>query len=172
MINTWFIADLHFGHKNILKYSPETRGHFKDIEEHNIAIVDMLNEYVKPKDHLWILGDVAFGVQNLKYIRWLECNTINLVMGNNDTYNIMDYVAVGFNKIVGMYQYKEFVLTHAPIHTNQVNERYSHNIHGHLHNYNVDDDRYINVNIDMTEFKPKSLIQIRDEIKYNKRNNK
>ena len=77
-----------------------------------------------------------------------------------------DYMAVGFNKIRGMARHKEFVLTHAPVHPCQLEERYQANIHGHLHTYDVDDSRYYNVNIDRTGGIPVSMQQIRDRIKY------
>lgn len=172
MRNVWFIGDTHFGHNNILKYSEETRGHFNGVKEHNEAIVENINKYVKPQDTLWHLGDVAFGVDNLKYIRFINCNNINLVMGNHDTYNIMEYVAVGFNKIVGAIQYKEFLLTHVPVNACQVNERYTCNIHGHLHTYDIQDNRYYNVNADRIMMIPRNLDQIRTDIKLKMRTHK
>ena len=163
---TWFISDLHFGHKNIMKYSPDTRGHFKDLKDMNDSLVEGINEKVRKKDILWILGDVAFGVDNLKYIRFIECDTINLILGNHDTYNIMDYIAVGFNKIQGMVQYKEFVLSHMPVHPQQLDNRYSYNIHGHLHTGSIQDYRYFNANIDVMGLSPIWLEDIRSEFKY------
>lgn len=161
----YFISDLHLGHKNILKYNPETRGVFRDIGDHNRRVVDIINRDVKQKDILWILGDVAFGKENLKYIRMINCSKINLVLGNHDVYNIESYMEAGFNKVFGMCEYKEFVLSHMPVHTQQLDTRYKYNIHGHLHNEVIEDTRYFNVNIDVLGIRAIPLEEIRDAIK-------
>lgn len=160
----YFISDLHLGHKNILKYSPTTRGHFRDIGDHNRRIIDTINKNVRQQDVLWILGDVAFGKENLKYIRMINCNKINLVLGNHDVYSIEDYLNAGFNKVFGMVDYKEFVLSHMPVHTQQLDTRYKYNIHGHLHNEVIEDTRYFNVNIDVMDIRVISLEEVRSAI--------
>ena len=158
--NTWFIGDHHFGHKDILDYGPRP---FKTIEDHNDALVEIHNAVVKPEDTVWFMGDVAFGRENLKYIRFMD-GIKNLILGNHDTYPIMDYVEAGFNKIQGMVRYKEFVLTHMPVHPAQL-YRYMANIHGHLHDHNIDDCRYINVNMDIVDgYAPVNFRTIRAEL--------
>lgn len=190
MKQTWFISDLHFGHPNILTYMQKERPfaspslidklderngvgpEFQDelwntLELHNQHIVNTINEYVNPTDTLWILGDVAFKNKDaLQYVTKINCRNKNLVLGNHDNYSMDEYMAVGFNKIRGMARHKEFILTHAPIHPDQLEYRYKANIHGHLHTYDVDDSRYVNVNIDRTGGIPVSMQQIRDKIRY------
>ena len=46
-MNIWVTSDLHFGHKNIIKY--ENRP-FKDIEEMDKAIIELWNKTVKKDD--------------------------------------------------------------------------------------------------------------------------
>ena len=191
MRQCWFISDTHFGHGNILRYMPEERPfaspelldalnrnkQFKPnsdlgteldetLETHNQYIVDILNTYVRKNDTLWILGDVCYGrKEHLSNVKKIICENKNLVLGNHDLQPVANYVSVGFNKIYGMARHKEFVLTHAPIHPSQLDKRYNANIHGHLHTYDVDDPRYINVNIDRLEgMKPLTLPQIREII--------
>ena len=165
MKQAFFIADLHLSHRNILKYSNKERP-FDTLEEHDQYIIDTINETVNKNDTLYILGDLAFGKDALNYVRQLKVQNKVLVLGNHDKYPMVYYNAVGFNKIYGMLRYKEFILTHAPIHPCQLEKRYSANIHGHLHTYDVDDPRYFNVNIDRLGFKPVSTAVIRDTIKY------
>lgn len=191
MRTTWFISDLHFGHPNILTYMQKERPFasqalidkldegngvglefqeelWSTLELHNQHIVDTINEYVNPTDTLWVLGDVAFRNKDaLQYVKKIVCRNKNLVLGNHDNYSMDDYMAVGFNKIRGMDRHKEFVLTHAPIHPNQLEHRYQANIHGHLHCEDVGDPKYYNVNIDRTGGIPVSLQQIRDEMRQN-----
>lgn len=190
MRQTWFIGDLHLGHPNILTYMQKERPFasqalvaklderngvgpefqeelWSTLELHNQHIVNTINEYVNPTDTIWILGDVAFRNKDaLQYVTKINCRNKNLVLGNHDNYSMDEYMAVGFNKIRGMARHKEFVLTHAPIHTCQLEKRYQANIHGHLHTHDVDDHRYYNVNIDRTGGIPVSMQQIRDKIKY------
>ena len=157
MVKTWFTSDLHLGHKNILKFQPNRK--YYSIEEHNAGIVRYLNEKINPKDTLWILGDVAFGKDNLKYVKEINAKYKRLVLGNHDTYDAADYISAGFSKVFGMVTFKEFILTHAPIHVQQLDTRYKFNIHGHMHNENINDKRYVNVNWDMSI--PKTLEEIR-----------
>ena len=165
MRQAYFISDLHLGHKNILKYSKDERP-FATLEEHDQYIIDQINETVLKHDTLYILGDLAFGKEALYHVKQLKVQNKVLVLGNHDKYSMVEYMAVGFSKIYGVVRYKEFILSHIPVHTCQLEGRYNANIHGHLHTYDVDDPRYFNVNIDRLGFKPVSTAVIRDTIKY------
>lgn len=55
---TWFTADLHLGHTNIIRYSARP---FLDAEAMNRALIDGWNEVVEDDDDVWVLGDVAMG---------------------------------------------------------------------------------------------------------------
>ena len=57
---TWFTSDLHFFHRNILKYCAASRP-FSDASAMNSAIVENWNSRINPTDEVWILGDVSFG---------------------------------------------------------------------------------------------------------------
>src|SRR4051812_3590463 len=155
MSNIFFIADTHFGHKNIIGY---TRPGFESIEAHNVTLVANINSVVGKRDVLWHLGDVAFGKDNLKYLA--ECNGIKkLVMGNHDTYPATEYLKY-FSKIYGAAEYKGFVLTHIPIDPAQFS-RYRGNIHGHIHDSNrFIFGKYINVNCEAINLTPISFSSI------------
>jgi len=193
MRQSWFISDLHFGHPNILLYMQKERPfassklitkleerngvgeEFQDelrdsLQLHNEWIVDSINSYVGKHDTLYILGDVSFrNKEALENVRKLKSRNKKLILGNHDIYPMAEYLSVGFSEIFGMARHREFVLTHAPIHPQQLNERYTANIHGHLHCEDIDDPRYINVNMDRTGGIPLSLQQIRDKIRYENR---
>jgi calcineurin-like phosphoesterase family protein len=55
---TWFTADLHLGHRNIIDYCNRP---FATVEQMNETIVARWNERVAPEDTAWLLGDVAMG---------------------------------------------------------------------------------------------------------------
>lgn len=56
MGKTYFIADLHFGHKNCLSYDARP---FTTIEEHDQALINNWNSVVCIDDDVWILGDIS-----------------------------------------------------------------------------------------------------------------
>ena len=58
-MTVWVTSDLHFYHKNIIKYSPNTRP-YSDVNEMNEALQLEWNTKVHPHDTVYILGDVAF----------------------------------------------------------------------------------------------------------------
>jgi hypothetical protein len=47
-----------------------------------------------------------------------------------------------------------FVVTHIPVHTSEVEDRWKGNIHGHLHDKIIDDSRYVNVSCEQTGYTP------------------
>lgn len=97
MSKIWFTSDTHYHHKNIVRGTSEwidsrnegngqsTRD-FNTLEEHDNAIVNGMNKYVKENDTLWHLGDWSFGgiEQIWEFRRRLFCKNIHLVLGNHD----------------------------------------------------------------------------------------
>ena len=57
-MTTWFTADLHFGHANIINYSGRP---FADAIAMNQALIERWNASIHPDDTAWVLGDVALG---------------------------------------------------------------------------------------------------------------
>lgn len=136
----WLTSDTHFGHKKIITFEP-TRA-FDTIEQHDDELVRRWNDAVKPKDTVWHLGDVLFGLESFDILRRLN-GIKRLVMGNHDAYPIGRY-AEHFVSIHGTVKYRDCVLTHVPVHPYQ-KYRFKANIHGHLHSKTLDDPWYINV---------------------------
>jgi hypothetical protein len=48
-----------------------------------------------------------------------------------------------FTQIHGVLKYKEFWMTHIPMHENELFGKC--NLHGHVHNNTIDDKRYVNL---------------------------
>lgn len=154
--HAFFISDLHFGHNRILHFSPLRGGGTTD--EHNEWLVDRWNSRVQKRDVVYVLGDVAFGKEALRYIPMLRGNK-RLVAGNHDCYAPELYQEAGFKLLPGLFRYKEFWLSHAPIHPDEL--RGKRNIHGHVHASSIDDSRYINVCVEALDGVPVSLEEIR-----------
>jgi calcineurin-like phosphoesterase family protein len=134
MIETWFISDTHFGHKNILQYEKEARP-FSSIEEMNEVMIENWNRVVKKNDIVYHLGDFAFGRLNIKIAERLNGKK-KLVMGNHDTYPTSDYLKY-FDKLYGIVFYERCILSHVPVHVGGLGNRWILNVHGHLHSKKV-----------------------------------
>lgn len=84
-------ADLHFGHANIRKFCPETRGRFADTEHMDSQMVVEWNNIVSPQDTVYILGDVAFCKADKAATILNRLNgTKILIEGNHDVKNLTD----------------------------------------------------------------------------------
>ena len=81
----YFTSDLHFFHKNILKY---TKRPYKHLDDMHAAIITEWNSTVQATDTVYHLGDFAFAAKNkagavLDILAQLN-GTIVLLQGNHD----------------------------------------------------------------------------------------
>ena len=83
MSNIYVTSDLHLCHDRTFVYGP--RG-FSSIQEMNEAIVERWNSKVRPRDRVFVLGDVMLNnnEEALKYIKQLN-GTVFFYSGNHDT---------------------------------------------------------------------------------------
>lgn len=146
MSNVFFVSDPHLGHKNILKFSSETR-RFDSIEEHDDYICNEWKEKVGKRDLVWVLGDLGTKEYAIERISELPGRK-KLIRGNHDQMPLQMYLNV-FEDIQSMIKYRGYWLTHCPIHPNELWGK--RNIHGHVHSNTVRlpggyiDDRYVNL---------------------------
>lgn len=172
MSATWLISDTHFGHKGVTVFTDKEGKKIRpwtDVEEMDEALVDNWNKVVKPKDRIYHLGDVVINRKALKILDRLAGRKV-LVKGNHDLFKIGDYLEY-FDDIRGSHILDNFILTHIPVHPNQI-ARWAHgNIHGHLHTNVVTledgtpDKRYINVSVEQINFTPINFEEIRKTVK-------
>lgn len=156
MSEVYFLGDLHAGHKNIANF----RKDFASEEDHYSFMKEEYHKVVTKRDRVFFMGDTAFTKERLADIAsWIGHKTA--ILGNHDMEkecSIMDYVNA-FDDVQGFMKYKEFWLSHAPIHPNELRGKV--NIHGHVHNATIDDLRYFNTSLENIGYKPISLQQIR-----------
>lgn len=137
MTNVWFTSDLHFGHKNIHKFREDVYS-----EEGNRAkIITHWNKLVNKRDDVYVLGDAAFSMDTLQEFSSLPGRKF-LVRGNHDEFADVAYYP-HFENIYGLKRYKEFWLSHAPIHPAELRGKV--NLHGHVHYESIPDVRYFNM---------------------------
>lgn len=140
MANVWFTSDLHFGHKNIQKFRLEVTSE----EDNRRRIIADWDKLVTKRDDVYVLGDAAFTMDTVDCFNSLAGRKF-LVRGNHDKLDTQVYLKY-FKSVEGLYKYKEFWLSHAPIHPNELRGRI--NLHGHVHYHDVEDSRYFNMSVE------------------------
>ena len=138
MGKTFFIADLHLGHKNCLAFDNRP---FTDIEVQDQTIIKNWNSVVSSEDTVWVLGDISWygPVKTAEIFEQLNGDK-KLCVGNHDHKLLKNAnVRALFSEIT---DYKEIdlgdrggiVLSHYPIPC--FNKHYYGWVHfyGHVHN--------------------------------------
>lgn len=160
------IADLHFGHKGMAI----KRG-FQDEFYHDQTIVDNWNSVVHKRDLTYILGDVTMESKE-HYYRLDEMNGRKIVvLGNHDMKNHIPELLKYVDQVAGMIKYSQkgypkMFLTHCPIHPRELDYRVELNIHGHIHEYLVEDKnrkpdkRYVCVSCEHVDYTPRTLEEL------------
>ena len=167
--NYWFTSDTHFGHANILKYCPSRAKLWSSVEEMDQGIVERWNSVVKPGDIVYHLGDVFHGGATQEYkagVMGQLRGSKRLLLGNHDDYK--DIARGGWFKKISLWRIwndAPLLFTHVPVHPESISERLvvnnGMNIHGHTHENGSPEGRYASVCVEMTNFTPVNL----DEIK-------
>ena len=143
MSNVYFSSDWHIGHKNIHNFrhpSNKFPYEFSSELEHREWLYDWVNENIRKRDVLYLLGDIAFNEEALLSLKQFPFRII-LVKGNHDVIKHPDEAKV-YDQVLGLGRYKGQWISHAPIHPQELRGRV--NYHGHVHSQTVPDKRYFN----------------------------
>lgn len=140
-------SDLHFGHKNIIKY--ENRP-FKNIEEMDNAIINIWNKTVNKNDLVYILGDFSWykGNKTNEILNQLKGKKI-LITGNHDENFLkdMEFNKNLFEEIIGYKEMKKnktkIILCHYPIIDWNGKHHGSFHLYGHVHSIINEDTTYM-----------------------------
>lgn len=171
----YFIADLHFGHNNIIKLCNRP---FSSVDEMDEAYISAWNAKVKKKaDTVYIVGDLVWEKADpLKYIRRLNGRKV-LITGNHDKKWLAknDYSEY-FDQIVPYLEIKsnnvDITLCHYPMlewkNSRKLgSKKLGYLIHGHIHNRYCDDYKTLfmmphalNAGADINGFAPVSLEEL------------
>ena len=134
----FYIADLHFGHKNVLSFDSRP---FKTIEENDNVIINNWNNVVGIDDDVYVLGDISWynSTKTIEIFKQLNGNK-HLIRGNHDTkvlknpkmreqfVEICDYKEITSDNGIGL------VLSHYPIVAFKNHYRGWWHFYGHVHN--------------------------------------
>lgn len=178
MTDTWFIGDLHLGHASIIKFldNKGTRIRpFDTIEEHDETIINNYNNLIDPNDRVYFLGDVAINRRFLPLLARFNGRK-KLIKGNHDIFKMADYTPY-FEDILAyrIYPKQSIIVSHIPVHPNNLEFRFTWNVHGHLHSNivtkrkwyfkKVPDPRYINLCPEHTNFMPVNFDEVLEMVK-------
>lgn len=124
-MSVYFCSDLHFGHKGIDKFRPLVTS----CTDNEQQIISDWIAVITKRDTVYVLGDAAFTTEACDLFKELPGEKY-LVRGNHDKLDTTYYLKY-FKQVYGLLKYKEFWLSHAPIHPNELRGRV--NLHGHVH---------------------------------------
>lgn len=159
MANVWFLGDLHAGHKNVHKF----RKQFESEEHHFETMKENYHKKVTKRDKVYFMGDTAFTLDRLKDVSTWTADRKVLICGNHDTDHVpMKVLCEYFDEVYSLVRYKNFWLSHCPVHPEELRGKL--NIHGHVHNQTLKDWRYFNTSLENTDFYPIDLNGVKDRI--------
>ena len=163
-------SDLHLGHANLREFRNEVHNKsFSETSDVDQWLLAQWNSVVRHKDIVWVLGDVAWSKSDLEWLALMNGHK-KLVLGNHDAegrgMSIDDYLPY-FESVHGCIKKYGLVMTHVPIHPQELAFRWTTNVHGHIHHMDrcLPKPNYINVNVDVRGGFPVKLDDIREEIR-------
>ena len=156
----WLTSDLHIRHNKVAI----ARG-FDSADEHDATLIENFSAKINPrKDTLIVLGDIAFGAKSklTSYVINQVCcaKYVRCVMGNHDKgHHLPDHW-----ELLSSFVKDHIVFTHIPVSEYEFTDkggRWAGNIHGHLHDKSIPDDRYLCVSLEQTDMMP---VLLRDAV--------
>jgi calcineurin-like phosphoesterase family protein len=167
----WFTADLHFDHKNMLLFYPETRGLFKNVDELGEYMVEMWNTHVEKSDEVYYLGDFTLGDWKTAQKWWIRLNGTIYAIYDKTTHD-KHWVKQAVSH--PMFSRNGLVIPIPPIHEIKIDHfriMLSHyplehwtwgiHLHGHSHGKSRIIQGRLDVGVDTCGFKPWSWEMIR-----------
>ena len=168
-MNTFFIADTHFGDERIIKY--ENRP-FENAQKMDETLIANWNDVVEENDEVWVLGD--FGAEGYEKEILSSLNGIkSLVRGNHDLLTNSEYREIGFTEVYDRPIVLDnfWILSHEPMYVNE-NMPYV-NLFGHIHNSPIIKDyssHHFVVSAERINYTPINFSEIKKILKEEKSN--
>ena len=191
MSQTWFTADTHLGHANIVKFCQrpflsseeqekariDPRGRWKvsraTINQHDQALIQSINESVMPDDTLWILGDFCWGKEKeaAAYLDRITCKNVHFVLGNHDHSTIGPLFKSNMQQGIIRVKGQLIWLNHYPMRSWDGRFHGSWHLYGHVHNrFEKADQQTLHlltkdVGVDACNYRPISFEQLNEYMK-------
>lgn len=165
MTDTWFTADTHFGHANIIKYCNRPFASAREMDE---ALIERWNSRVQPNDTVWHLGDFGFYKtrDELKSVFDRLNGNKYLITGNHDR----DRTKSLFWEQVVPLQELQFgsttlVLCHYGMRVWNKSHHGALHFYGHNHGTLHGDSQSTDVGVDCWDYYPVNLEMVHERLK-------
>ena len=171
-MNTFFTADTHFGHRNIINYINRP---FTSVEEMDETLIQNWNNVVQPLDVVYHLGDFCFG-NPWKYLDRLN-GYIKFIIGGHDKelskriynkFNDSDMMKKNFiygNLLDVIIDKQLIVLCHYSMRKWNRSHYGSWHLYGHSHGNLPPLGLSFDVGVDTNDFYPYSLDDVSNKMK-------
>ena len=169
-MNKWFIADTHFSHPNIIKY---TNRPFSNIKEMNLTLIENWNALVAKNDLVFFLGDFGMGTtEHLREINQQLNGKKICIRGNHDGTPSKLY-KIGFSVVLESAIIKvghhDIELIHRP--SKEIPNHFQ--LYGHIHEKNPNKllRNQLNLCVEVWNYRPvheKQIVSILDKAESNR----
>lgn len=161
----YITSDHHFGHANICKFNRRDGSKLRpwvNHEDMDAEMIERWNSIVKPQDKVIHCGDVVINRRFLHIYSALNGNK-KLVLGNHDIFDHTDYLKY-FKSLHGSLKLDNLLLSHIPLHPLSIPQWCQANVHGHVHADSLDDAKYYNACVEVTDYQPQPLYLVKENI--------
>ncbi len=167
----FFTADLHIGHKNIIKLCQRP---FASLEEMDETLISNWNHVVTNGDTVYIIGDLMFRTQAhpVNVLKRLKGKK-HLIVGNHDKTWLNKISADDYFKSIERYSEisdgkRKLALCHYPMMSWGGIGKGSCLVHGHIHNNRdaaywpllASMDQALNASVEINQYQPVSFEQL------------
>ncbi len=133
----YYIADTHFGHRNVLTFDNRP---FSDVDEMDREMIRYWNGTVRAEDEVYIVGDFVY--HNERPAEWYLSQLRGrkyLIIGNHDTKLLKNEKAMGYFEAVDKMMHvsdegHQICICHFPLAEWNGFYRGALHIYGHIHN--------------------------------------
>lgn len=162
----YFTSDTHGNHTNMLEYADRP---YKDILEMRKDFIKRWNSVVTEKDEVYILGDLWMGhdgasTNTLHSFLNKVKGTKHLILGNHDEMKPYTYLNLGIRSVHTSLWLEEFFLCHDRMRSLVFTKNHTV-LCGHVHNYFKYHKNCVNVGVDVWNYTPVSIDEIRELVK-------
>ena len=166
-MTTWFTADHHFGHKNILRFCKRP---WDNINDHDADLIERWNRVIAKGDTVYYLGDFSFlSPGYTKAILQKLHGKIHLIRGNHDKV-LKGELLTYFESVSELKRLsingQQIVVCHYPMLSWQSKYRGAWHLHGHSHGKcEPVADKMADVGVDLWDYTPVSYEQLSEHFK-------